>query len=179
MRAPDARSLLNLLPLSHMFGQALATFFPPMLPGVVIFMPSYAPHEVVRQIHGRRVIFLVAVPKILALLRQYVVSRFPELARIKGDDSHWLVRRWRYRKVHGLFGLKFVGFVIAGAPLEVGLENFWRQFGFMVVQGYGLTETAPIVSFNHPFHLRPGTVGKPIPGVEVRIAAGLRNSRSR
>ena len=171
VRALAPIRFLNLLPLSHMFGQALATFFPPMLSGVVIFMPSYAPHEVIRQIHGRRVSFLVAVPKILAVLRQYVVSRFPELARIKEDDSYWLVRRWRYRKVHGLFGLKFIGFVIAGAPLEVGLENFWRQLGFMVVQGYGLTETAPIVSFNHPFHLKPGTVGKPIPGVDVSIAA--------
>ena len=162
---------LNLLPLSHMFGQALATFFPPMLPGVVIFMPSYAPHEVIRQIHGRRVSFLVAVPKMLAVLRQYVVSRFPELARIKADDSPWFIRRLRYRKVHGLFGLKFFGFVIGGAPLELGLEEFWRQLGFMVVQGYGLTETAPIVSFNHPFHLKPGTVGKPLPGVDVSIAS--------
>ncbi len=171
VRALRPIRFLNLLPLSHMFGQALATFFPPMLPGVVIFMPSYAPHEVIRQIHGRRVSFLVAVPKILAVLRQYVVNRFPELARIKEDDSHWLVRRWRYRKVHGLFGLKFIGFVIAGAPLEVGLERFWRQLGFMVVQGYGLTETAPVVSFNHPFHLKPGTVGKPISGVDVSIAS--------
>lgn len=162
---------LNLLPLSHMFGQALATFFPPMLPGVVIFMPGYAPHEVVRQIHGRRVSFLVAVPKMLAVLRQYVVSRFPELGGIQADDSPWFIRRLRYRKVHGLFGLKFLGFVIGGAPLEVGLEEFWRRLGFMVVQGYGLTETAPIVSFNHPFHLKPGTVGKPLPGVDVSIAA--------
>ena len=171
VRALRPVRFLNLLPLSHMFGQALATFFPPMLPGVVIFMPSYAPHEVIRQIHGRRVSFLVAVPKILAVLHNYVVSRFPELARIKEDDLHWLVRRWRYRKVHGLFGLKFIGFVSAGAPLEAGLESFWRQLGFMVVQGYGLTETAPIVSFNHPFHLKSGTVGKPLPGVDVSIAA--------
>jgi long-chain acyl-CoA synthetase len=41
----------------------------------------------------------------------------------------------------------------------------------MVVQGYGLTETAPVLSFNHPFHLKPGTAGKPLPGVDVSIAA--------
>jgi long-chain acyl-CoA synthetase len=162
---------LNLLPLSHMFGQALATFFPPMLPGVVIFISSYAPYEVVRQVHGRRVSFLVVVPKMLDVFRRYVVRIFPELARIKPDDAHWLVRRWRYRKVHRMFGLKFFGFVVGGAPLEKGLEEFWRQLGFMVIQGYGLTETAPVVSFNHPFHLKPGTAGKPLPGIDVSIAA--------
>ncbi len=69
---------LNLLPLSHMFGQTLATFFPPMLPGTVIFMRSYVAHEIARQIRGQRVSFLVAVPKMLDTLRQYVIGKFPE-----------------------------------------------------------------------------------------------------
>ncbi len=162
--------LLNLLPLSHMFGQALATFFPPMVPATVVFMRGYAPHEIVRQIRGKRVAFLVAVPKMLQVLRQYLLREFPDLARIKPNALSWLARRWRYRKVHRPFGWKFFGFVVGGAPLETGLEEFWRQLGFMVVQGYGLTETAPIISFNHPFHLKPGTVGRPLPGVDLRIA---------
>jgi long-chain acyl-CoA synthetase len=161
---------LNLLPLSRMFGQALATFFPPMLPGVVVFMHSYAPHEVVRQIHERRISFLAAAPKMLEMLRQYVVGRFPYLTHVERDDSPWLIRRVRYHKVHRLFGVKFFGFVVGGAPLDTRLEEFWRQLGFLVVQGYGLTETAPIVSFNHPFHLKPKTVGRPISAVDVRIA---------
>jgi long-chain acyl-CoA synthetase len=162
--------LLSLLPLSHMFGQALATFFPPMVPATVVFMRGYAPHEIVRQIRGKRVAFLVAVPKMLQVLRRHVLREFPDLAHIKPNALSWLARRWRFRKVHRLFGWKFFGFVVGGAPLEAGLEEFWRQLGFMVVQGYGLTETAPIISFNHPFHLKPGTVGKPLPGVDLRIA---------
>ena len=50
------------------------------------------------------------------------------------------------------------------------LEAFWRKLGFLVVQGYGLTETAPIVTLNHPFRASQGTVGTPIGGVEVKIA---------
>src|SRR5205823_650325 len=49
-------------------------------------------------------------------------------------------------------------------------EAFWSRLGFVVIQGYGLTETAPIVTLNHPFHARQGSVGKPIAGVEVKIA---------
>ncbi len=66
---------LNLLPLSHMFGQAMATFVPPMLPGVVVFMRGYSPEEIVRQIRTRRISVLVSVPKILEILREYVLRQ--------------------------------------------------------------------------------------------------------
>jgi long-chain acyl-CoA synthetase len=66
--------------------------------------------------------------------------------------------------------LKFWCIVCGAAPLPSELEAFWRKLGFLVVQGYGLTETAPIVTLNHPLRASRGTVGRPIPGVEVRIA---------
>ena len=71
---------LNLLPLSHMFGQAMATFIPPMLPGVVIFMRGYNPAEIVSQIKRRRVSVLVCVPKILDVLREHALRVAPEAA---------------------------------------------------------------------------------------------------
>ena len=79
-------------------------------------------------------------------------------------------RWWRYRRVHRLFGLKFWCFIVGAAPLDPDLEAFWQRLGFLVVQGYGLTETAPIVTLNHPFRTRRGSVGKPIAGMQVRIA---------
>jgi long-chain acyl-CoA synthetase len=81
-----------------------------------------------------------------------------------------LTRIWRYRRVHRLLGWKFWAFVVGAAPLERELEDFWTRLGFAVVQGYGLTETAPIVTLVHPFRPAPGTVGEPIAGVEVKIA---------
>jgi long-chain acyl-CoA synthetase len=72
--------------------------------------------------------------------------------------------------VHNLFGWKFWAFIVGAAPLEPELEEFWSKLGFLVVQGYGLTETAPIVTLNHPFHTSKGSVGKAIGGVEIRIA---------
>ncbi|HZB26738.1 MAG TPA: 1-acyl-sn-glycerol-3-phosphate acyltransferase, partial [Vicinamibacterales bacterium] len=75
-----------------------------------------------------------------------------------------------YRRAHRLFGLKFWAIVVGAAPLDPVLEAFFGRLGFVVVQGYGLTETAPIVTLNHPFRAARGAVGKPIAGVEVRIA---------
>ncbi|HSC26565.1 MAG TPA: AMP-binding protein, partial [Vicinamibacterales bacterium] len=161
---------LNLLPLSHMFGQAMATFVPPMLPGVVVFSRSYSPDEIVRQIRQRRVSVLVCVPKMLEVLRDHIIRAAPEAAESPSGKSHWILRWWRYRRVHRMFGLKFWSFVVGAAPLDPELEAFWGRLGFVVVQGYGLTETAPVVTLNHPFHAARGAVGRPIPGVEVKIA---------
>jgi long-chain acyl-CoA synthetase len=160
---------LNLLPLSHMFGQAMATFIPPMLPGTVVFMRGYNPIDIVSQIKSRRVSVLVSVPKILDVLREHVLRVAPETAP-PGPKQHVARRWWRYRRIHRLFGVKFWSFVVGAAPLEAELEAYWSELGFVVVQGYGLTETAPIVTLNHPFGTRRGSVGKAIAGVDVRIA---------
>jgi long-chain acyl-CoA synthetase len=133
-------------------------------------MHGYSPQEILRQILKRRVSALVCVPKILEVLREYVLQVVPEAGRATADKPHWLLRWWRYRRAHRLFGWKFWSFIVGAAPLDAELEEFWSRLGFLVIQGYGLTETAPIVTLNHPFHARRGTVGKPIAGVEVRIA---------
>ena len=161
---------LNLLPLSHMFGQAMATFVPPMLEGVTVFMRGHNPADIVRQIRTRRVSVLVCVPKILEVLRDYVLHLAPEAATPPEKPEHVARRWWRYRRIHRLFGFKFWSFVVGAAPLAPEVEAFWSRLGFLVIQGYGLTETAPIVTLNHPFRTRRGSVGKPIAGIEVRIA---------
>ena len=157
-----------------MFGQAMATFVPPMLPGTVVFMRGYNPHEIVRQIKTRRISVLVSVPKILDVLRDHVAAACT--AR----------RTWRHARRQkasasrsdggvtapctALFGLKFWAFVVGAAPLDPRSKRSGRELGFVVVQGYGLTETAPIVTLNHPFGTSKGSVGKPIAGVDVKIA---------
>ena len=161
---------VNLLPLSHMFGQSMATNIPPMVRGTVIFTRSLNPHDVIELIKARRVSVLVCVPKILDVLRDHVVRHLPEAAEAPPAGASIPARWWRYRRVHRAFGLKFWAFVVGAAPLPPDVEEFWRRMGFAVIQGYGLTETAPIVTLNHPFKTSKGSVGTPIEGVELRIA---------
>jgi long-chain acyl-CoA synthetase len=161
---------VNLLPLSHMFGQSMATNIPAMVHGTVIFTRSFNPHDIIRLIRTRRVSVLVCVPKILDVLREHVVRAYPEAAEPPPAGISIPGRWWRYRRVHRALGLKFWAFVVGAAPLPTDLEEFWRRLGFAVVQGYGLTETAPIVTLNHPFRTSKGSVGTPIAGVEIRIA---------
>ena len=161
---------LNLLPLSHMFGQSMASSIPPMVRGIVIFTRSFNPHDILGLIRRRRISVLVCVPKILAVLREHVVRAFPEAASPPPPGISIPGRWWKYRRVHRAFGFKFWAFVVGAAPLPPDIEEFWRRLGFAVIQGYGLTETAPIVTLNHPFRTSKGSVGSPIEGVEIRIA---------
>ena len=141
-----------------------------MLPGLVVFTRSYSPDDIIRQIHDRRVSVLVCVPKILEVLKDHLVRVAPETAEPPPQKMHWTARWWKYRAVHRMFGFKFWAIVVGAAPLDPELEAFWGRLGFVVIQGYGLTETAPIVTLNHPFHATKGAVGKPIAGVEIKIA---------
>ncbi|MBI2827695.1 MAG: AMP-binding protein [Acidobacteria bacterium] len=162
---------LNLLPLSHMFGQSMATTIPPMVRGTVIFTRSFNPRDLVRLIRSRRVSVLVCVPKILDVLRDHIARTCPESTESPPAGISIPGRWWKYRRVHSALGVKFWAFVVGAAPLASELEEFWRRMGLAVIQGYGLTETAPIVTLNHPFKKgKQGSVGTPIAGVEVRIA---------
>ena len=163
--------ILNLLPLSHLFGQSLALLIPPLVPASVVFITGTSAQEIARQIRSRRISAVVAVPKILEVLRDAASGRFPEVNDASRARGKWPLRWWRFRRVHRWFGWKFWCFISGGAPLSDSVEQFWSRMGYLVVQGYGLTETAPIVTLSHPFHVRVGTVGKPLAGVEVRIAS--------
>jgi long-chain acyl-CoA synthetase len=160
---------LNLLPLSHMFGQSMATNIPPLIDGTVVFMRSFNPHDIVRRVREWRISVIVCVPKILDVLKEHALRIDPsatEPAKGISIPARW----WKYRKIHRMFGLKFWAFIVGAAPLGSALEDYWKRLGFVVIQGYGLTETAPIVTMNHPFKTNTGSVGKPIAGVEVKIA---------
>ena len=160
---------LNLLPLSHLFGQSMATNIPPLVDGTVVFMRSFNPHDLVRRVREWRISVIVCVPKILDVLREHAIRLDPAAA----DPPKGLsipARWWRYRTIHRAFGFKYWAFVVGAAPLAPELEEFWKRLGFVVIQGYGLTETAPIVTLNHPFKTNTGSVGTPVGGVDVKIA---------
>jgi long-chain acyl-CoA synthetase len=161
---------LELIPLSHMFGQSMGVFVPPVLGGSVVFMQGLDPSAVRRVVRTERVSVLVSVPRMLQGLRNHVERHFPTAGDLSRPAGGILRRWWRHRAVHRAFGWKFWAFVVGGARLDESMEAFWARIGLLVVQGYGLTETSPVVAVNHPFHARRGTLGKAIGGQQVRLA---------
>ncbi len=173
---------LNLLPLSHVFGQFLGIFLPPLLGGTVIFENTFNPTEIMATIHRERISVLVAVPRMLDSLKQKVERDVDEgqddgrgrenfAARYAAaEHQHFLRRWWTFRDVRRQFGWKFWAMISGGAALDRETEEFWHRLGYAVVQGYGLTETTSLVSLNHPFHTSRGSIGKVLPGREIKLA---------
>ncbi len=168
---------LSLLPLSHVFGQFMGIFVPPLLGGQILFLNSLNPSEIINSIRRERISVLATVPRILELLRDKVerdeASRnrhHPLTDRLnRNARRHWLRRWWAFRHIRRRFGWKFWAFVSGGAALGAETEDFWRKLGYPVVQGYGMTEAAAIISLSHPFRLNRGSIGKSMPGQEVKL----------
>ena len=169
---------LNLLPLSHVFGQFLGMFLPPLLGATVIFQEALKPSEVIRTIRRERVSVLVGVPRVLQSLKQKIERDLEEHGKSEAlrrrlrssEGQHFLRRWWTFRAIHGQFGWKFWAFISGGAALDSETEEFWGRLGYAVIQGYGLTETTSLISVNHPFRLGKGSIGKVLPGREVKLA---------
>ncbi|WP_348266017.1 AMP-binding protein [Edaphobacter paludis] len=163
---------LHALPLSHVFGQFMGLWTPALLAAEVHFVDQFEARRMTHLIRRERISVLIAVPRILQLLRAHLLGQFPSLAeslqRTKGL-SIWK-RWWRFRRIHRTLGLKFWAIISGGATLPAELEAFWNQLGFALIQGYGMTETAALVTLNHPFRIGRGTIGKALPGREVRIS---------
>jgi long-chain acyl-CoA synthetase len=163
---------LHTLPLSHVFGQFMGLWIPPLLAAEVHYEPRLVAAELVERIRAERISVLASVPRVLDLLRAYVLDRIPDLASRMRAAGRWkaLGRWWHFLDVHRLFGLKFWAFVCGGASLSPAGEQFWTALGFVVVQGYGMTETTALISLNHPFRPAQGTIGQVLPGREVRLS---------
>lgn len=168
---------LNLLPLSHVFGQMLGVFIPHMLAGTVVFLDSLRPSEFLDSIRRERISVVVTVPRFMESLAREIErseERDGKLEHFReqfaeSENEHFLRRWWRFRRVHSRLGWKFWAFISGGAALPSQLETFWNRLGYAVIQGYGMTETTSLISLNHPFRSARGSIGKVFPGMEVRV----------
>ena len=169
---------LNLLPLSHVFGQFLGMLLPPLLGGTVIFQEEFSPSEIISTIRRERVSVLVSVPRVLQSLKQKFERDFDESGKQENfqrrfrdsEKKHFLHRWWVFRDIRRQFGWKFWAFISGGATLDAETEEFWHRLGYAAIQGYGLTETTSLISVNHPFKLGKRSIGKVLPGRTVKLA---------
>ncbi len=164
--------ILHTLPLSHVFGQFMGLWVPPLMAAEVHYQSRLVASEIVAQIKRERISVLACVPRLLDLLQQHLMDLIPGLSsRITAAAASTALQRWwRFRDVHSRFGFKFWAFICGGASLTPASEQFWQALGFVVVQGYGMTETTALVSLNHPFKAARGTIGQVLPGREVRLS---------
>jgi long-chain acyl-CoA synthetase len=163
--------ILHTLPLSHVFGQFMGLWVPPLLAAEVHYESRLEASRLIRMIREERISVLAAVPRVLDLLRSHVTAEMPGLPEKLSQAAglKFWKRWWRLRKLHRRFGFKFWAFVSGGAALPSDLETFWTTAGFALIQGYGMTETTALVTLTHPFKPTRGSIGKTLPGREIEI----------
>ncbi|MGH9617864.1 MAG: AMP-binding protein, partial [Acidobacteriaceae bacterium] len=164
--------ILHTLPLSHVFGQFMGLWVPPLLAAQVHYDDNLVAAHLIERLRRERISVAAVVPRVLELLRVHLLASDSGLqARVSALQNQPVWKRWwRMRDVHRHFGLKFWMFVSGGATLPQEVEQFWNTLGFVLVQGYGMTETTALATLNHPFHPTRGSIGKPLAGREVRVA---------
>ena len=175
--APGER-LLSVLPLSHLFEQ-VPGFLAPLVAGASVVYPvSRQPAVLMRTFRDFRATMLLIVPQGLKLLDNAVERRVDSSGRRATFERlhHWArrlprpLRRLLFRPVLSGFGGRLRTIAVGGAAMDVALARRWSEMGIDLLQGYGATEMSPVVSFTRPGRNRMGTVGEPIPGVELQVA---------
>ncbi len=168
---------LSILPLSHMFELTIEIAI--LSKGAsIVYARSLVPDTLLRLFATQHATCMVLVPQALQLF----MAGIEREVRRQGRERQWEwlhkiaarlpfgLRRYLFATVQNRFGGHFRFFVSGGAYLPPPLAQRWEEMGFRVIQGYGTTECSPVVSANPPYEHHLASVGKPLPGVSVKIA---------
>lgn len=158
-------NFLSILPLYHTYAFMTTLLLPLLIGARVTYAGSFKPEDLVGIIKGADVTILVGVPQLFSLIHKAIFEKIkgiPSLLRI-------LIMPLIKQGLRRSFGRGLRLLISGGARLEPRVGRGLTKLGFKVIEGYGLTETSPVVTFNPPERVRFGSVGKPLPDVRIRI----------
>ena len=191
---PEDRAI-SVLPYSHVFARMVAHYLYPHA-GVTIAIAE-SMDALVQNIGEVRPTVMACVPRFYEKMRDRVLEGVAAGSSLKQKIFHWALRighgmgrhrqqgtkppawlKFRYRvatklvfsKLHARLGGRMRLFVSGGAALPREVAEFFLAAGWLIIEGYGLTETSPVITVNRPDRFRFGSVGVPVRGVEVKIA---------
>ncbi|MBN1298723.1 MAG: AMP-binding protein, partial [Actinobacteria bacterium] len=170
--------ILSVVPLSHLYGQLIGIYTPIMINSSVIFMQGINPQRILKVIREEKIWILATLPKLLELLKEHIIEKlgldnkdfrqlFERMKKFK-----WQLRLLRFGWLHIKLGIRLVAFMVGGAVLEPSVDEFFRCIAYSIFQGYGLTETAPIITLSDPIAGIAGSVGRVLNGQEFKIVDG-------
>lgn len=173
-------TLLSILPLNHLLELTCGLLGALYAGGGICYCHSLFPHEIAQIMREKRVTCMIAVPLFLKMLKGSIereVNRSSpssqRLFHLALKAAGWIpirtLRRLLFYKVHRQLGGRLRAFISGGAPLDEQVAVFFDRLGVPIYQGYGLTETSPVICVNTPKHNRLNSVGRPLSGARVRI----------
>lgn len=176
-------NILAILPLHHVYAFLVTLITPLLLGAKVIYIEGLKIEEIFKALNKEKISVMVVVPQILYLFYRQIKEKMeasPFIVKsLVGSLSNflWILRRLikinlskvLFRRIHSYFGGFLRFFISGGAKLDKEVATFFFKLGFNVFEGYGLTETSPVVTFNLPWAYKIGSVGRAVPGVDIKI----------
>jgi long-chain acyl-CoA synthetase len=170
---------LSVLPLSHMLEQTVGLFIPLFYGCKITYLRTRKSATIIQAMREEQITSVITVPLMLQTFREGILREvgaqgkekiFNRMLGIAAKLPPWMRRRL-FGSIHKKFGNNLKFFAVGGAPLDSAVEDFWINIGLKVLQGYGLTETSPLVTINTVRNPKPGTVGRVLPGQEVKLSS--------
>lgn len=171
---------LSILPMNHLF-ELTVGFLTFLSKGTSIYYSqSLKPKDMFTVIQEKQITFMIVVPAFLKLLKSSIETEINQLPKFKkalfdlnykiaGLIPFYPVRKMMFKSIHKKFGGKFKGCISGGAPLDITVGKFFETIGIRVFEGYGLSEASPVVSVNKGKQCKLGSIGLPIPGMQVKL----------
>ena len=177
-------NMLCILPLHHTYPAMVCMLLPLSIGATVTLLNSLKGPDILACMQETKVSIMVGVPQLFSGLRRAIfegIRKKPAPVRLMVKlllTLNGLLRKTAgvnigravFGKVHAMFGPSLRLFASGGARLEPDVYRDMTRLGFMVIEGYGLTETSPLATFNPLAKQKAGSIGIPVPDVEVRIA---------
>ena len=174
---PERRALI-LLPLHHILPLMGTVVAPIMNGGGVAIAPSMSGPDIMQTLCRGKVAIFVGVPRLWQTLYNGIKKKIDEkwitrqLFRLCQKANSRTLSRFIFQSVHKKMGGHLDFCVSGGAALDTEIGKGLRTLGLDVLEGYGMTETAPIIAFTRPDDIIPGCVGLPLPSVECKLING-------
>jgi len=172
--------LLSILPMNHLFELTVGFLSFLNMGTSIYYSQSLKPKDLFNVIQEKQITFMVVVPAFLKLLKSTIESEISQLPpfkraifslnyKIAKFVPFYCVRKLMFSFIHKKFGGKFKTCISGGAPMDLSVATFFETVGIRIFEGYGLSEASPVVAVNTDKHNKLGSVGRPLPNVEVKI----------
>lgn len=176
----ESVNLLSILPMNHLF-ELTVGFSTFLNRGSSIFYPqSLKPKDVLGDMREKKIDFMIVVPAFLKLLKNTIEADIKSLSneeKLLFERSYaaaeyitdYDIKRQLFRSILAKFGGNFYGFITGGAPLDPSVGEFFERIGIKIFQGYGLSETSPIISLDRGDDRKLLSVGPVLDSYDAKI----------
>ena len=167
--------ILALLPFHHVLPLTATVLIILKYQASIVFVKKIASKEILEALDKNNVTALVGVPRVFKLfydgIKQQIDSKFitRTIYKLMTKIKSFKIRRKIFAKVHEKFGGELTFIVSGGAKLDPEIGEFYETLGIYVQEGYGLTETSPVIAVNTRKERKIGTVGKKLDNIEAKI----------